>query len=189
MVRAPLAQLDRASGYEPGGRRFESCRARQILSHQQLAGWPLSSDLLVKNKHSRDRVRQYAFPVPVTAQVTCTDSFRTLRWPELGPLGPTTRSIDIKWPPLGCDSRSELGVSLTVRRWGSAHGRTHGRSNLIDPISDDADRQTTGRLSRLDEQHPRAVGGDVVEELRPRHHVASGVEPRLRFVEREVGAG
>src|SRR5438270_4145776 len=23
---APLAQLDRASGYEPGGRRFESCR-------------------------------------------------------------------------------------------------------------------------------------------------------------------
>src|SRR5262249_1920657 len=26
---APLAQLDRASGYEPGGRRFESCRARQ----------------------------------------------------------------------------------------------------------------------------------------------------------------
>ena len=27
--RAPLAQLDRASGYEPGGRRFESCRARQ----------------------------------------------------------------------------------------------------------------------------------------------------------------
>ena len=27
---APLAQLDRASGYEPGGRRFESCRARHI---------------------------------------------------------------------------------------------------------------------------------------------------------------
>src|SRR5213593_3069642 len=29
-VRAPLAQLDRASGYEPGGRRFESCRARHV---------------------------------------------------------------------------------------------------------------------------------------------------------------
>ena len=28
---APLAQLDRASGYEPGGRRFESCRARQTF--------------------------------------------------------------------------------------------------------------------------------------------------------------
>ena len=28
---APLAQLDRASGYEPGGRRFESCRARHNL--------------------------------------------------------------------------------------------------------------------------------------------------------------
>jgi hypothetical protein len=28
---APLAQLDRASGYEPGGRTFESCRAHQLL--------------------------------------------------------------------------------------------------------------------------------------------------------------
>jgi hypothetical protein len=28
---APLAQLDRASGYEPGGRRFESCRARHFF--------------------------------------------------------------------------------------------------------------------------------------------------------------
>src|SRR5687767_6419799 len=27
--RAPVAQLDRASGYEPGGRTFESCRAHQ----------------------------------------------------------------------------------------------------------------------------------------------------------------
>ena len=26
-----LAQLDRASGYEPGGRRFESCRAHQCF--------------------------------------------------------------------------------------------------------------------------------------------------------------
>src|SRR5688572_14528015 len=30
---APLAQLDRASGYEPGGRTFESCRAHQITPH------------------------------------------------------------------------------------------------------------------------------------------------------------
>ena len=34
LQRAPLAQLDRASGYEPGGRRFESCRARQINNLQ-----------------------------------------------------------------------------------------------------------------------------------------------------------
>ena len=27
---APVAQLDRVSGYEPGGREFESLRARQI---------------------------------------------------------------------------------------------------------------------------------------------------------------
>ena len=30
---APLAQLDRASGYEPGGRTFESCRARFFPKH------------------------------------------------------------------------------------------------------------------------------------------------------------
>src|SRR5580698_6809823 len=28
-VNAPVAQLDRAPGYEPGGREFESLRARQ----------------------------------------------------------------------------------------------------------------------------------------------------------------
>ena len=28
-VNAPVAQLDRVPGYEPGGRRFESFRARQ----------------------------------------------------------------------------------------------------------------------------------------------------------------
>ena len=27
--RAPVAQLDRASGFEPAGRRFNSCRAHQ----------------------------------------------------------------------------------------------------------------------------------------------------------------
>ena len=29
---APVAQLDRVPGYEPGGRGFESCRARQQSS-------------------------------------------------------------------------------------------------------------------------------------------------------------
>ena len=28
---APVAQLDRVPGYEPGGRTFESCQARQII--------------------------------------------------------------------------------------------------------------------------------------------------------------
>src|SRR6185312_13992043 len=32
---APVAQLDRASGFEPEGREFESLRARQILRLQQ----------------------------------------------------------------------------------------------------------------------------------------------------------
>ena len=30
---APVAQLDRAPGFEPVGRRFESCRARQLSYH------------------------------------------------------------------------------------------------------------------------------------------------------------
>ena len=34
---APLAQLDRASGYEPEGREFESLRARQITDAQDLS--------------------------------------------------------------------------------------------------------------------------------------------------------
>ena len=29
-ILAPVAQLDRVPGYEPGGRRFESFRARHI---------------------------------------------------------------------------------------------------------------------------------------------------------------
>src|SRR5216683_4200654 len=29
-LSAPVAQLDRVPGYEPGGRGFKSCRARQI---------------------------------------------------------------------------------------------------------------------------------------------------------------
>src|SRR5215831_8075180 len=32
----PIAQLDRASGYEPGGRRFESCWARHCVSVRYL---------------------------------------------------------------------------------------------------------------------------------------------------------
>ena len=31
---APVAQLDRAPGFEPVGRRFESCRARHALSYE-----------------------------------------------------------------------------------------------------------------------------------------------------------
>ena len=30
---APVAQLDRAPGFEPGGRRFESVRARQLIKN------------------------------------------------------------------------------------------------------------------------------------------------------------
>ena len=32
LPHAPVAQLDRVPGYEPGGREFESLRARQYIS-------------------------------------------------------------------------------------------------------------------------------------------------------------
>jgi hypothetical protein len=41
---APVAQLDRAPGYEPGGREFESLRARQLIKNLSLAAeGPLSN--------------------------------------------------------------------------------------------------------------------------------------------------
>ena len=41
---APLAQLDRASGYEPEGREFESLRARHLFNN---LGHPVSDALCV----------------------------------------------------------------------------------------------------------------------------------------------
>jgi hypothetical protein len=40
--QAPLAQLDRASGYEPEGREFESLRAHHISSLQPSKSTPAS---------------------------------------------------------------------------------------------------------------------------------------------------
>ena len=39
--RAPVAQLDRASGYEPEGREFESPRARHFLDKNDVFRKPL----------------------------------------------------------------------------------------------------------------------------------------------------
>ena len=48
-LSAPLAQLDRASGYEPGGRRFESCRAR----HSDVVGMAAPCTLAHSAAHLR----------------------------------------------------------------------------------------------------------------------------------------
>ncbi len=40
---APVAQLDRASGFEPEGREFESLRARQLFSTSTISRRPLST--------------------------------------------------------------------------------------------------------------------------------------------------
>jgi hypothetical protein len=50
---APVAQLDRVPGYEPGGREFESLRARQIIqivSHMPV----LLSDIPARYSIGRD---------------------------------------------------------------------------------------------------------------------------------------
>ena len=39
LFRAPLAQLDRASGYEPEGREFESLRARHVFDKFPLTSY------------------------------------------------------------------------------------------------------------------------------------------------------
>src|SRR6202451_495855 len=57
VMSAPLAQLDRASGYEPEGREFESLRAHHLFNHlravqsKELTNCPLSVPVL-KNAYS-----------------------------------------------------------------------------------------------------------------------------------------
>ena len=55
-VGAPVAQLDRASGYEPEGRGFESLRARHLLGwfHFKLLRLPLDS-LRLTTRFTLDR--------------------------------------------------------------------------------------------------------------------------------------
>ncbi len=47
---APVAQLDRVSGFEPGGREFESLRARQLFLIPVIAQ-PLSLSLRAKRSN------------------------------------------------------------------------------------------------------------------------------------------
>ena len=43
-IYAPVAQLDRVPGYEPGGREFESLRARHLLTRNYFQA-PLSGEI------------------------------------------------------------------------------------------------------------------------------------------------
>ena len=82
---APVAQLDRVPGYEPGGRGFESCRAHHILLCLQgvaLVGSPL---FFVALCHSWGVV-----PFP--------GSFDTLRTPPINPLGDRRVGMHEKLP-------------------------------------------------------------------------------------------
>src|SRR5690242_15160340 len=51
IARAPVAQLDRASGFEPAGRRFNSCRAHQTKTSAYLIL------LLLRTRQKRYNVR------------------------------------------------------------------------------------------------------------------------------------
>src|SRR5581483_11733860 len=88
----PIAQLDRASGYEPGGRRFESCWARQ--SHQSLSersrrrglGFVNNRDQLVADRLDASRtdpptICVYTFNVVSTfaCPINCATTFPDTR--------------------------------------------------------------------------------------------------------------
>ncbi len=62
LKQAPLAQLDRASGYEPEGREFESLRARHFFLKIVSAERPLLQTLLhaLRRGHQRRTLRQYS---------------------------------------------------------------------------------------------------------------------------------
>ncbi len=47
LFRAPLAQLDRASGYEPEGREFESLRARHSFNNLRVLCYPAATQMSV----------------------------------------------------------------------------------------------------------------------------------------------
>ena len=61
MPVAPVAQLDRASGFEPEGREFESLRARQFLRHFVLRAFRQKRGSHVAQIRS-DRTRLLAGP-------------------------------------------------------------------------------------------------------------------------------
>lgn len=47
MCDAPVAQLDRVSGYEPGGREFESLRARKLKAYHYYTFYTLVTFLIM----------------------------------------------------------------------------------------------------------------------------------------------
>src|ERR1700679_2553587 len=50
-IGAPVAQLDRAFGYEPKGRKFDSCRAHHF--HQCLSAFPSFSNFSLESRTTR----------------------------------------------------------------------------------------------------------------------------------------
>jgi hypothetical protein len=79
---APVAQLDRVPGYEPGGREFESLRARQLsikINRLRRSSWPVFSWLSnrAKNIHLIGQVLSlHAFPGYVTSIIKLLTGFQ-----------------------------------------------------------------------------------------------------------------
>jgi hypothetical protein len=69
---APVAQLDRAPGYEPGGREFESLRARQLIKNLQLIGTPQFTE-------RSENVALFATFAPPGGATTTLDACRSMR--------------------------------------------------------------------------------------------------------------
>ena len=110
---APVAQLDRVPGYEPGGRGFESCRARQFcIENQALAATAAGAFLFdgMNAGNARDRGRQRA-PARRRSGVLLVRSARrgsrdqASQWRRPEHSGPSLLSwqLSVRWAPVGGD--------------------------------------------------------------------------------------
>jgi hypothetical protein len=69
---APVAQLDRVSGYEPGGREFESLRAHQFINplHSKiLRGFPILGGAHLRAQYSNSKPIVFKVPKPISTSL------------------------------------------------------------------------------------------------------------------------
>lgn len=110
---APLAQLDRASGYEPGGRRFESCRARHSSLTARRAAPCKPAGSASPAAHA-DRVLQGA---PLLIDIRHPTSGLRRRLSGTKTPGPRRRAISKPFPTKHLQPR---GATRVARRLGFA---------------------------------------------------------------------
>src|SRR6056297_3459643 len=124
-LHAPVAQLDRVPGYEPGGRRFASFRARQIQKPRFARGFLFEASGRVRTSDHHKAVRPERRRREL-AGTQCRPSFRArqIQKPRLarGFLFEAAKSPSDPWPGL-----------LRLRQ--ARHLRRFARSRILDAAS------------------------------------------------------